>query len=314
MPIPLPNLDDQSYADLTAQAQALLPTLNPAWTNYNPSDPGVTLVELLAWLTEMLLFQVNQVPPASTETFLRLLNGPTWSRQKDESLDGAVRDTLLRLRERYRAVNAADFEWLALNAWPLTDAAKALPGGGQLARVHCLPRRNLDAADPSVRGADAPAHVSLVVMPTPQADDGGLTAALWKFFDPRRTLTTRHHVVGPGYLQVNISADMALRDDAPPADALSAARQALTAYFDPLTGGADGHGWPFGRAVYTSETSAVLERVPLVSYVENVQVTAPDAANREQSDGVMLQADELVRLGATPLVAYDTRGRAYQGD
>ncbi len=314
MPIPLPNLDDQGYADLTARAQALLPALDPSWTNYNPSDPGVTLVEMLAWLTEMLLFQVNQVPPASIETFLRLLNGPAWSRQKNEGLDDATRDTLLRLRERYRAVTAADFEWLALNAWPLTDAAKALDGGGKLARVHCLPRRNLDATDSAVRAADAPAHVSLVVMPAAGADDGGLHAALWNFFDPRRTLTTRHHVVGPGYLQVDISADMALRDDAPPPDGLSAARQVLTAYFDPLTGGADGQGWPFGRAVYTSEVSAVLERVPLLSYVENVQVTAPSAPNRNQADGVMLQADELVRLGATPLVAYDTRGRAFQGD
>ncbi|HLK01353.1 MAG TPA: hypothetical protein VKU39_15795 [Streptosporangiaceae bacterium] len=313
MPIPLPNLDDRDYADLTAQAQALLPALDQTWTNYNPSDPGVTLVELFAWLTEMLLFQVNQVPPASTETFLRLLNGSGWTRDPGESLDGAVRDTVLKLRERYRAVTAADFEWLALNAWPLTDAAKALTGGGKLARVHCLPRRDLDATDQAVRGADAPAHVSLIVMPADGAGDSGLHQALWTFLEPRRTLTTRHHVVGPGYLQVNVSADLALRDDALPQDALTAARQALLGYFDPLTGGADGQGWPFGRSVYTSETSAVLERVSLVSYVENVQVTAPGAADRVQSDGVVLQADELVRLGATPLVAYDTRGRAYQG-
>ena len=74
MPIPLPDLDDRSYAELTAEAQSLLPSLCPDWTNYNPSDPGITLVELLAWLTEMLLFQVNQVPPASTDKFLQLLN------------------------------------------------------------------------------------------------------------------------------------------------------------------------------------------------------------------------------------------------
>jgi hypothetical protein len=314
MPIPLPNLDDRSYADLTAQAHGLIPSLDPAWTNYNPSDPGITLIELLAWLTEMLLFQVNQVPPASTEAFLRLLNGPAWTRPAGTGLDDEIRTTVLGLRERYRAVTAADFEWLALNAWPRSDAAGKLAGGGKLARVHCIPRRNLAATDPAARDAEAPAHVSLVVVPA--ADDGPgaseLHGALWEFLNPRRTLTTRLHVVGPRYLPVEISANLALRPDAPPRLALRDARQALLAHYDRLTGGGAGQGWPFGRAVYVSEASAVLERRPLVRYVEDVRVTAPGAPGRTRPDGVVLEADELVRLGATPLVAYDLRGRGYQ--
>ena len=59
MPIPLPNLDDRSFDELTAEARALIPGLQPDWTDHNPSDPGITLVELLAWLTEMLLFQIT---------------------------------------------------------------------------------------------------------------------------------------------------------------------------------------------------------------------------------------------------------------
>jgi hypothetical protein len=301
MSIPLPNLDDKSYADLTAQAQALIPTLDPAWTNYNPSDPGVALVELLAWLTEMLIFQVNQVPADSTEAFLRLLNGPEWVRPTGMSLDDAIRTTILGVRERYRAVTVADFEWLALNTWT---------GASQIARVHCIPGRNLETADPAARYADAPAHVSLVVVPASGADSG-LNAALRQFLDPRRMLTTRHHVVGPTYLPVQISANLALRDDAVPQDALDAARQALLDFYDPLTGGAAGTGWPFGRAAYVSEASAVLERVPLLRYVEDVQVTAPGVAGRQLPDGVLLEADELVRLGATPLVAYDSLGHSY---
>jgi len=312
MPIPLPDLDDHTYADLAAQATALIPSLDPAWTNYNPSDPGVTLVELLAWLTEMLLFQVNQVPAANTETFLKLLNGPDWVRPPDASLDDATRQTILNLRETYRAVTAADYEWLTLNAWPQSTQAGQLPGGGQLARVRCIPRRDLSATDPAVRGADAPAHLSLVVLPAAGQSEAGLYDALWQFFDERRTLTTRHHVVGPAYLPVQISANLALREDAPPQQALADARQALLAYFDPLTGGAEQQGWPFGRAIYTSEAAAVLGRVTLVNYVEAVQVTAPGAADRAQPDGVALDANELVQLGATPLVAYDVRGQQYQ--
>jgi hypothetical protein len=319
MPIPLPSLDDQSYADLTAQAQALLPALDPSWTNYNPSDPGITLVELLAWLTEMLLFQVDQVTAASTEKFLKLLNGPGWIRSPDVSLDAAIRQTMAAQRERYRAVTADDFEWLALNAWPLTPQAAALPGGGQLARVHCVPRRDLTATDPAARQVDAPAHVSLVALPVV---DGGsaLYDALSQFFDERRTLTTRQHVTAPGYVPVQVSANLALLDGAVPSVTLAAASQALAAFYDPHTGGPDQDGWAFGRSVYASEASTVLERVPLVDYVEAVQVSyhgTPDDPSRAQTDAagnqlaVLLRDGELVQLAATPLVAYDTLGQKY---
>jgi hypothetical protein len=315
MPIPLPNLDDRSYADLTAEAQALIPSLYPAWTNHNPSDPGITLVELLAWLTEMLLFQVNQVTPASTENFLKLLNEPGWARPDD--LDAAIRQTIVSLREPYRAVTAADYEWLALNAWPRSKAAGDLLGKGKLARVHCVPRRNLSATDPAARRAQAPAHMSLVVLPDPMpapgaASDSALLDALWQFFDDRRTLTTRHHVVEPGYVAVEISANLALHDGAPPDETLTKAHQALADYYDPLTGGPQQQGWPFGRAVYASEASAVLEQVPLVDYVEDVQVTAPAAPDASgQAVTVVLNVDELVQLQATPLVAYDVYGQHY---
>jgi hypothetical protein len=345
MPIPLPNLDDRSYADLTTDARALIPSLQPAWTNHNPSDPGITLVELLAWLTEMLLFQVNEIPDASTERFLTLLNGPTWTRPQSMSLGAAVRQTVLDLRERYRAVTGEDYEWLTLHAWPRSDAAVRLGSGGKVRRVRCIPRRDLSAADPAARRAPSPAHVSLVVVPEPAssverqrqripirlpftlrnrpAEDAPqptdeLLAELWTFFDARRTLATRHHVVGPDYLPVEISANLALHEDAPPAEALAAARAALARFFHPLTGGPERTGWPFGRAVYVSEVYAELERVALVSYVEDVQVSTSAGESRVQIDeadrvvGIELEAHELVRLAATELTAYDVYGRRYR--
>jgi len=339
MPIPLPNLDDHTYADLTAEAQALIPSLDPAWTNHNPSDPGIVLVELLAWLTEMLLFQVNEIPAANTGKFLKLLNGPAWDRPESTSLDAAIRQTVLGLRERYRAVTADDYEWLALNNWQQTEAAANLANGGKVRRVRCIPRRDLSATDPAVRGAPAPAHVSLVVVPEPEPDtgpgasvdgpqpaqeerDAELRAALWAFFDERRTLATRHHVVGPDYLPIEIAANLALPEDAPPGEALETARQALTDFFDPLTGGPGQTGWPFGRAVYTSEVTAVLERLSLVDYVEDVQLATSAGADRmltEQDDqgdrvvvGIELDAHELVRLQPAALVAYDVYGKQYR--
>jgi hypothetical protein len=319
MPIPLPNLDDRTYADLTAEARALIPILLPDWTDHNPSDPGIVLVELLAWLTEMLMFQVNEVPPASTDKFLRLLNGPGWSRPGDMTLDEATRRTIRDLRDRFRAVTAADHEHLALHDWPATAAAGAMGDEGRLARVRCVPRRNLAATDPEVRGEPAPGHVSLVVMPvagpgvTHPEPTGRLLEVLADFLEPRRMLASRLHVVGPSYVEVAMTANLAVHEDADPQAALTAARQALEAFFDPLTGGPGGSGWPFGRDVYTSEVYAVLDQVPLLDYIEDVAVTGPRPRRGPGGEvtGIGLDAHQLVRTTAIDLVAYDVLGDAH---
>ncbi len=73
MPIPLPNLDDRTFGDLMAEMRALIPRYAPDWTDHNVSDPGITLVELFAWLTEGLIYRLNRVPQASEVRFLELL-------------------------------------------------------------------------------------------------------------------------------------------------------------------------------------------------------------------------------------------------
>ena len=71
MPLPLPSLDKRTWSDLVSEARTLLPRYAPGWTDYNVHDPGVTLVELFAWLSEMLMFRADRVPPAEVRAFLR---------------------------------------------------------------------------------------------------------------------------------------------------------------------------------------------------------------------------------------------------
>lgn len=319
MPIPLPNLDDRSYADLTGEARALLPALLPEWTDHNPSDPGIVLVELLAWVTDMLLYQVDQVPDGHVEGFLALLGAP---RQDGVSLDSATRAAVLDLREHYRAVTVRDHEELVRVAWPADEVGAGFGPGGGVARVRCLPGRNLAAPERPRRAAPAPGSVSLLVVP-PRAAAGAppqpapeLLAALRAFFEPRRLVATRLHVVGPRYVPVGVAADLALRADALPGNALADAMAALAAFFDPLTGGPDGTGWPFGRPVRVSEVAAVLTGLPLVDYVEEVALHTADPARHRGSGGsaaVVLDDDELVTITADGLVAFDPAGKRYPG-
>jgi predicted phage baseplate assembly protein len=66
-------IDARTYADLKQQALLRIPRYTQEWTDFNESDPGVTLVELFAWLTELMLYQMNRVPDLSYVRFLQLL-------------------------------------------------------------------------------------------------------------------------------------------------------------------------------------------------------------------------------------------------
>ena len=71
--LPKSDLDDRTFAELVNECLLRIPRYCPEWTNYNPSDPGVTLIELFAWLTDQMLLRFNQVPRRNYVAFLELL-------------------------------------------------------------------------------------------------------------------------------------------------------------------------------------------------------------------------------------------------
>jgi hypothetical protein len=68
-----PVLDDRRWPDLVAETTALIERYAPQWTDRGPSDLGVTLVELFAWLVEGLVYRLNRVPEKNYVAFLNLL-------------------------------------------------------------------------------------------------------------------------------------------------------------------------------------------------------------------------------------------------
>lgn len=495
MTIPLPNFDDHTYEDLVELARKLIPREYPEWTDHNPTDPGIILLELLAWLTEMVLYRVNQVPDENYRTFLKLLKPQEeWDKLKNNNdLQEAIRQTVLDLQKRYRAVTCEDFEKLVLEDWNQTEQAQNL---GEVKRAKCLPQHNLAVTDEAARDALAPGHISLVIVPkipynvlnnelmfngednyvevpshtnptnaitveawikshtsnwnnhacllskrdayilhplaggkqlrfyiwippkwnyvestltidltqwhhyagtfdgtilrlyidgeevnqnkvtgkiqvdtgslcigkddqTAQSwyfngqiaecriwktahtakqiqadmyrqltgkeeglvgywplDEGSgttvydktskgnngtihgaqwttdsdlkvdkiliptpqLRSALWKYLDERRLVTTRHHVVEPDYVPVKISAKLWLMDGADSQNVSTRAKEKVRQFFDPLEGGWDGKGWPFGRSVYISEVYSLLDNVDGVDYVTDVKLNGSDKA------------------------------------
>lgn len=307
MPIDLPNLDDKTYAELVEEARASITGFHPGWTDHNPSDPGIALIELLAWLSEMVIYRTGQLPERNVHTFLNLLDGGAPPADSHVSLGERTRTTMRTLRERWRAVTPEDYEYLALNQWPGSEEARKLassegvaPG---LARARCLADRDLSGEGEVARSAYRPGHMSLVVLPAGDLSDTNqkkLSSKLQDFFRERRLLTTHLHVSGPTYVRIGISATLYLRDDAVAGPVPENARAALARYFDPRLGGRGGDGWPFGREVPIAEVYATLDTVPGVEFVEDVEFYVESTLGSRK-----LKAENSATVVAIRLEAYE---------
>ncbi|TMV51552.1 putative baseplate assembly protein [Paenibacillus mesophilus] len=71
--LPLPNLDDRLYEQMLQEARKTIPKLFPQWTDENAHDPGMTMLELMAWMTEMQQYYLNRITAKNERKFLKLL-------------------------------------------------------------------------------------------------------------------------------------------------------------------------------------------------------------------------------------------------
>lgn len=73
MPIPRPNLDNTSFAEIVEEAKKQIPIFSSLWTDFNESDPGITFIELFAWLVDMQIYSLNRIPNSNYLKYLDLL-------------------------------------------------------------------------------------------------------------------------------------------------------------------------------------------------------------------------------------------------
>ena len=180
------------------------------------------------------------------------------------------------LRSRGRAVTAEDFEQLAQDVAP------------EAARVHCAASREGDQGE----------GVLVLVVPHVAGDDvgrvrhedldtgGGDAGTDRRGLDARRLVGTRVLVVPPDYTWLTAVADVHARERFDAEVVHDEVLRALYGFLDPLTGGPDGTGWPFGRSVQSHEVHAALARIPGVDMAQEVSVTlfpADPVTGRRQS-------------------------------
>jgi len=173
--------------------------------------------------------------------------------------DAKARGPLL-LRSRGRAVTAEDFEELARDVAP--DAA----------RVRCVPEEGSSSG------------VRVLVVPHVAGDEVGrieradldppwqILERISNSLDERRLVGTRLLVQPPDYLWLTAVVSLTSRPRFDPAEVRTEVLRALYRLYDPLVGGPDGTGWPFGRSVQSHEVHAALARIPGVDMSQEVRV------------------------------------------
>jgi predicted phage baseplate assembly protein len=200
-------------------------------------------------------------------------------------LDEARNQAIKEVRRRYRAVTGQDFERLVLDNEKLN-----------VARAICLPDLDLTAEDPYT---SRPGHVSLIVIPTRKSESQAdcpmpsmeLLQEVSEFLNERRLITCHHHVVPPRYAKVSVEAEVVQIPKAKPEELLPQIKDKLADFFDPIRGGPDHRGWPFGRPVMVSEVHQVIEETVGVDHVDRSTVSREGVVPGQRID---LARDELV--------------------
>ena len=153
----------------------------------------------------------------------------------EETLEAAADRARIMLSARDRAVTTEDFEALAKQAGPI-------------ARARALPLHH-----PGFPGLTVPGTVTVVIVPATAgprpAPSAALVQTVCAHLDNRRLATTELYVTGPTYAAVSLEIAAVVSPEANSAAATLALEDTVTAYLHPLTGGADGRGWPFGAPI-----------------------------------------------------------------
>ncbi|NCQ69703.1 MAG: putative baseplate assembly protein [Microcystis aeruginosa W13-15] len=191
------------------------------------------------------------------------------------AVGGTEAETLESLRDRLpgtirhgdRAVTLEDYEDLAKLASP------------EVARAKCVPLRNL-VDDPLDLNPITPGDVSIIIVSRSTEikplSSIGLLNRVQDYLETYGIPTANIAVVGPLYLSVSVTADIALTSLEGASAVEGAVNQTLTRFLHPLTGGLDGKGWDFGRKPHNSDFYALLESVSGVDYIRSLKVDPPE--------------------------------------
>ncbi len=291
MPLPVPQLDDRDFEQLATEARSLIPKYLPDWTDHNPSDPGITVLELFAFLFEAAIYQNNRVPERSLEQFAALVGV---QHQPGARIEETLGQAINAAHASERAITSDEFAAWAIEAAPSDSVSRSQT----VTEAVALPALQVNA--PTIKVVIVPSHPDDPAAPVPTT---ALRQAVYEGLRQRCLITTRLQVMGPDYTDVSIAIrvvyDVNSRLDR--AGVQQQVTQTIKDFLNPLHGGKDGTGWVFGRPVFRSELYQQVEGIAGVDHVQRLWLNSDDAVRNIP----LVSAISLVRLQTVDVTLVD---------
>jgi len=293
MPIQLPDLAVKSYKDILDETISSIPKYTDRWTNHNPSDPGITILELLAWITETTLYRSNRINKEAYVNFLRLVAGTSGPEAvnnllNDPAVDISRKEILGLLKEiengsekpvtemkaaalkflssRYRAVTEDDFMELAIESCYSSEA--------KVRRAIVRKVRNEEKIE------------IVIISDKPERYDD-LIGIVSNYLAPRVLIGTIFEVVEPAYTKVNIGIRIICQSYSKSGKVRENVRSRVISHLDHLTGGPEKTGWPYGRPVTIYELTQIVEETEGVKLAESVKFDNDDTLKIKPIEGLI---------------------------
>lgn len=241
MGLKIPNLDKKDFDTRLKEAMAKLPSYTDNWTEYNTSDPGITLIELLAWIADINSYKLNKIRAEHHEALLKLLS-------KENEIDI---DSFSKLQADFysmeKLVTLADFEVFLLEDKRISKVKISADKTNNIIKIIIVPK-------------------SKDKMPIPKKP---LLDSSKAILEEKVLLTTKIELINPTYLEVNVNIKIKTKLSNP-VDLRTEINLQLEEFLHPVHGANDKEGWEFGEDIHISDIYLLLNKIEGIDIIDSI--------------------------------------------
>lgn len=287
-----------NYQDLIDEMVEAIPVYTNIWTDFNPSDPGITILEVLCWVAETLIYKANRISKETYLNFLRLIAGTELYIGTDylqkELLDevdylekGGNYDAtkvVAQVHAYWQSVNLAvslmdyynlsstayvgeAFMQLGLTEYDVLDKGKLKMAESEDAKSIFV---NYDKLSKAVVIRVNPLFVNPENLEVEELDGKGLIKAIKAYVIPRRTVGTIVTVSLLDFVPVVLNTQVVINANHTREAVEASIRQQIERFFSPFYGGISGEGWHPDDVLFQSDLFFVISKATGVEAVTEV--------------------------------------------
>lgn len=285
MPLQLPELDSRNFQSLMQDMIASIPKYSKEWTNYNPSEAGMILLELLAWVTENLMYRTNLVPDESYLNFLKLVAGSKQADQGMDTIEDAARDRLYGYLDQVQAAfergERLDITAIQAEAQRFLNSKFRAVTEADFKEIICEKFDDVKRVEVVCSDQDA---IEIIIIPNAdpekRPDMNDLCKNVADYLEPRLLLGTLYRLQPAQYQELSLQIEVNYADDylAKKETVTVELRAKISGFLNSVSGGPDGAGWPYGMDLVVYDLYYVVDQVKGVN-INVINYKNPDTQN-----------------------------------